>query len=98
MFFDQLIGSNGANWTDDLALVVEKANDTFEWSLGFNGMQNSTLIAFETTKDIANSSMETSTHLGGIAYFLSYLGIYLPYVLFSGFGVVVGIIGISHKL
>lgn len=41
-----------------------------------------------------NATASQTTYVGGVAFFLTYLSEYLPYVLLIAFGEIVGIIGI----
>ena len=60
-------------------------------------MNSTNYSVVETTTSIASTSVvATTAPIGGVAHFISNLYIYLPYVLFSGFGVIIGITGTGH--
>lgn len=53
--------------------------------LDFNTMANSS--------NMSNTSINDSTEIGGLAYFLVYISDYLPYVIIVSSGAIIGVIG-----
>ena len=53
----------------------------------------STTALVTSTKSVEGQASTMTTNIGGVPYFVEHMPIYLPYVIFSGFGIVFGILG-----
>lgn len=69
----------------------------FQFLMNFNKKyilileKKSTTATMENYSNMSNSSH--STEIGGLVYFLTYISDYLPYVILTSVGFVIGLVG-----